>query len=75
MNIVTNIPFTDIILAGVAIIIVCWLLYRGFNPKHDNKSSSSKSKSSTKSKPSVPGININIGNNQNGSSDGDNKSN
>lgn len=63
MNIVTNIPFTDILLAILAVGLFCWLLYRGFNPKQEDKSGKSKSSNSsgTKSKPSAPGININIG--------------
>lgn len=63
MNIVTNIPFTDIILAALAVGLMCWLLYRGFNPKEEKKSDKAKESkpSGSKSKPSLPGVNITIG--------------
>lgn len=72
-NIVTKIPFTDILLAVGSIALLVWLLWAGFNPKKGGSSdSSTKSTKSSASKPAGSGININI---SNGASGGDNESN
>lgn len=62
MEVVTRIPFSDILLAVCSVSLIIALLWAGFFPKKNNSSSSNTTatKSSNASKPASTGININI---------------